>query len=355
MNIDTHREMGGEGRPLTRADVEHRLREVDGFEKLNLALANLEGVDLSHFDLSGADLSGANLIRANLIWADLRGADLSDANLSRATLNDAVLIGADLSRAKFSGADLSSAKLIGTFMIGVDLSGADLSGVIISESQKEQLRDSGVIGLSESVQTAAYAPTIRIRILEEPLTAPNLTTIISALTELSTKCWLIAKGRFADLIEYTQTHNPQFAEEANTIITRASYNSPFVIDWKIDVSPQGLAEGITKIALMKKTIEEAELKNQEKAQAIKHDQQKAEQEQQTAQLEQEKKELEIERQRLELLEKRLEIQKKGIKYALEIASELVDMLQPNADQATKAMRTRGKAALQCYELFSSGS
>src|SRR5947209_248672 len=48
---------------------------------------------------------------------------------------------------------------------------------------------------------------LRIRILAEPLTAQNLMTIISALTELSTKYWLIAKKRFADLIEYTQTHN----------------------------------------------------------------------------------------------------------------------------------------------------
>jgi Tfp pilus assembly protein PilF len=120
------------------------------------------------------------------------------------------------------------------------------------------------------------------------------------------------------------------------------------MDRKIDVSAQGLAKGLTKIALIKKAIEEAELKNQEKAQAIKHDQQKAEQEQRTAQLEQEKKELEIERQRLELLEKRLEIQKKEIQYALEIARELVDVLQPNADQATKAM-----AVQTYYQTFSS--
>jgi hypothetical protein len=49
--------------------------------------------------------------------------------------------------------------------------------------------------------------SIRIRILEEPLTAQNLTTIFSALTELYTKCWLISKNRFADLSNYTLTHD----------------------------------------------------------------------------------------------------------------------------------------------------
>jgi hypothetical protein len=47
-------------------------------------------------------------------------------------------------------------------------------------------------------------------IIEEPLTLHNLSTVLSALTELSTKCWLISKGHFADLIEYTQTYNPLF-------------------------------------------------------------------------------------------------------------------------------------------------
>src|SRR5437868_3954100 len=35
------------------------------------------------------------------------------------------------------------------------------------------------------------SPTVHIRILEEPLTARNFSLIISALTELHTKCWLI--------------------------------------------------------------------------------------------------------------------------------------------------------------------
>src|SRR5881275_2019591 len=54
-------------------------------------------------------------------------------------------------------------------------------------------------------------------------------------------------------------------------------------------------------------------------------------------LEHERQALEIERQRLELLGQQLDLQKKGIEYALEIAKKTVDLLHPNADDATKGM------------------
>jgi len=182
---------------------------------------------------------------------------------------------------------------------------------------------------------------LRIRITEEPLTAHNLTTILSALTELSTKYWLIAKGRFADLIEYTQTHNVRFAEEAHTVIARISYNSPFNMDLRVDMSAPSIAEAIVTtidgVAQTRLRLEKAQLENRAKAQEVEQASQKADQEQQMALVEQQKQELEVERQRLELLEKRLEIQKKGIEYALEIASKVVDILHADADPATRAM------------------
>jgi hypothetical protein len=182
---------------------------------------------------------------------------------------------------------------------------------------------------------------IRIRITEDPLTAHNLTTIISALTELSTKYWLIAKGRFADLIEYTQTRNVRFAEEAHTVIARIRYNSPFNMDWRVEMSAPSVAEAIVTtidgIAQIRLRLEKAQLETQAKAQEIEQASQKADQEQQMALIEQQKQELEVERQRLELLEKRLEVQKKGIEYALEIASKVVDILHADADLATRAM------------------
>ncbi len=183
--------------------------------------------------------------------------------------------------------------------------------------------------------------TLHIRIVEEPLTAQNLLTILSALTDLSTKYWLIAKSRFADLIEYTQTHNGRFAEEAGVVISKISYNSPFNMDWKVDLSAPSVAEAlittIDGITQRKERLEKVQLENQAKAQEIREAEQKSEQESQMALLEREKQRLEIEQRRLEVLEKQLEVQKKGIEYALGIAEKVVDTLHPGADPATRAM------------------
>jgi hypothetical protein len=195
--------------------------------------------------------------------------------------------------------------------------------------------------LHGDIDVSMQGEELRIRITDEPLTAHNLTTILSALTELSTKYWLIAKGRFADLIEYTQTRNVRFAEEAHTVIARISYNSPFNMDLRVDMSAPSIAEAIVTtidgIAQTRLRLEKAQLENLAKAQEIEQASQKADQEQQMALIEQQKQELEVERQRLELLEKRLEVQKKGIEYALEIASKVVDILHADADPATRAM------------------
>ena len=183
---------------------------------------------------------------------------------------------------------------------------------------------------------------IPIRISEIPLTAYNLTMAISALMELSTKYWLIAKGRFADLIEYTQTHDGHFVEEANVVVDKISYNSPMNMDWKVDLSAVSVAEAVITtidgITQVRKRLEKAELENQAKAQEIKLVEQHADHEQQMAVLEREQQRLEVEQRRLEILEKQLEIQKKSIEYALEIASKVVDTLHPGADSATRAMQ-----------------
>ena len=71
---------------------------------------------------------------------------------------------------------------------------------------------------------------LQIHLTEEPLTAHNLAIIISSLTELHTKLFLIEQGRFTDLTEYSQKGNPQFDEEAALIITRLTHNSPTWID-----------------------------------------------------------------------------------------------------------------------------
>jgi hypothetical protein len=216
---------------------------------------------------------------------------------------------------------------------------ANENGTIVLRAQGDY--EETLAFLLRSLGARGFAATIRIRINEEPLTAHNLNTILSALTDLSTKYWLIAKGRFADLIEYTQTHNGRFAEEAQIVITRISYNSPFNMDWKIDLSAPSVAEALVTtidgITQKRERLEKAQLENRAKSLEMKGAEQKIEQDNQIAALEQEKQRLELEQRRLEILEKQLEVQKKGIEYALEIAERVVDTLHPSADPATRAM------------------
>jgi hypothetical protein len=193
---------------------------------------------------------------------------------------------------------------------------------------------------------------IRIRITEAPLTPLNLITILSALTELYTKCWLIVRGQSADLIEYTQTHSSRFTEEANLVISRIIQNSPLNIDWKLDASPQGLvialAEGIDAITQASHRVESVVLDNRAKELTFKLKEletkaELADKEQtrhiaaQKAELEKQAALLDLEKQRLEVVAKRLEVEKMRIDYALEIAGNMVTILRPNADEETRTM------------------
>ena len=382
MNIDVHSKVDQEDKPLTRADVEDLLRKAGSPDKLdlsgrnlsqiNLAGFNLERVNLSGTSLREANLSRANLSRANLSRANLFGANLSGANLSGDNLNGANLNGANLFGAHLNGANFSGASFFGAHLFGANLSGANLSGAYLSYANlfdanlsgtnlsganlfganlwEANLFDanfsgahlSGAIGLDKlNVSPVEDTSTFRIYIIEEPLTAQNLTTILFALTELSTKCWLIAKGRFSDLIEYMQTHDVRFTEESKLIITKIKYNSPFEANFKIDLTASNVAEAIKTtidgVIQAKQRLEKAELENKAKAQEIEQAKQKADHENKAALLEQERQELAVEKERLEILEKRLEVQKKGIEFAFEIAAKTVTMLHPNADEQTKAL------------------
>jgi hypothetical protein len=183
--------------------------------------------------------------------------------------------------------------------------------------------------------------TFRIRIVEEPLTPRNLTSILSAITDLSTQCWLLGKGRLADLIAYTQTHDVRFIEETHLSFTKITYNSPFDASFKIDLSASNIAQAITTsidgVVQAKQRLEKAEMENKKLAQEIEKARQKSDQENKTALFEQERLALAIEKERLEILEKRLDVQKKGIEYALEIANKTVTVLYPTADEQTKAL------------------
>lgn len=84
--------------------------------------------------------------------------------------------------------------------------------------------------LFQRANSIEEARKLHFLITQEPLSARNFTLTLSALTELHTKCWLIQEGRIADLIEYTQTGNPQFEEQAGLIIAKLTYNSPALVD-----------------------------------------------------------------------------------------------------------------------------
>jgi hypothetical protein len=88
------------------------------------------------------------------------------------------------------------------------------------------------------------ASELHLRILEEPLLLTHVTFILSALTDLAVKCWLIAQERYAEVITYSQTHDPRIAEEAPLVITDLSYGS---FDANIsfpNLDPKNLADAL---------------------------------------------------------------------------------------------------------------
>ncbi len=193
---------------------------------------------------------------------------------------------------------------------------------------------------------------MRIRITQTPLTPQNLVAIILPIVDLYTKCWLIVRGRFADLIEFTQTRSSRFIEEANLVIPKITQNSPLNIDWKLDASPQGLmialATGIDAITQSPHRVESAVLENRAKEltnslKELETQSELADKEQarqiaaQKAELEKQATLLEIERQRLEVVAKRLEVEKMRIDYALQIAGNMINLMRPQADEETRTL------------------
>jgi len=83
---------------------------------------NLQGVDLRRAALGSVNLSGADLRLVNLREAFLEEADLSEVNLSGAYLIEAFMACADLREADLSGADLRGASLRRADMSETDLS-----------------------------------------------------------------------------------------------------------------------------------------------------------------------------------------------------------------------------------------
>jgi uncharacterized protein YjbI with pentapeptide repeats len=383
MDIDVQSKVDQEDRPLTRADIEQLLHEAGSPNKLNLSGRNLARVNLVGLNLGGADLreaqlEGADLRQAHLRGAELEGADLRQAQLERADLRGAHLRGADLREAQLEEAYLLGADLRGADLRDAQLEGAQLEGAHLDETYYRNYFARAKRVHVKKEETEEDASTLRIRIVEEPLILQNLTTAFSALTELSTKCWLIATGRFAELVEYMQTRLLRSPKEAQFIVTRVRYNSPFDLSVNFaNLDPKNLTaalkEGIDTILLGKERLKQAELDTQAKTEQLKQAErksfqeylakkqeleiaaQKAAQESQMGQLEQEKQKfelekqrlllqveqekqkLELEKQRLDLQRQRLEIENMRMNFAIEAANKIIDLLSPNSDQATREM------------------
>ena len=121
--------------------------------KLTVEEAVKNDINLALADLGGVNLAGANLIGAILRGASFRGANLRDTNLEKADLNEADLAEANLNcaylkRATLIGANLKSACLDRAILLRADfgmadLSGADLSGADLTDTN---LEDTGLAG-----------------------------------------------------------------------------------------------------------------------------------------------------------------------------------------------------------------
>jgi hypothetical protein len=243
---------------------------------------------------------------------------------------------------------------------GANLRGADLSGTSMLKYEREQLRGRGAVGLdkvnvpnepseeetlttevtptlhsSRKLKVAESTSTLYIRITQQPLTARNLATTTSALTQLHTQCWLIATSRFADLIEYAQTHNPRFDEEANFTIAQMTHHSPAEI--KFNVSLEGVANAlrtaIDAVAGMWERKRELELKNTALGEEIRRKKQEAEITLTDERIAQQKALVELYDKQIELRRKQLDL----LYYAAEKAPKIVEALHPDADATTKAM------------------
>jgi Pentapeptide repeats (8 copies) len=328
---------------------------------------DLSGADLSGANLPLINLAGANLHSANLSEADLQEADLSGANLRLANLHETILIGANLQGAILGGADLDGAKL----------REANFSGTSRLEYERERLRGRGAIGVDEvnviaiatepgkdgtpavesisalhsrpKLKVAESTSILHLRINQEPLTAHNLAIIISTLTQLHPQCWLIATGRFADLVEYAQTRNPRFDEEANPTIAQLIHYSPAEI--KFNVSLEGVAialkTAIDAVLGMQVRKRELELQNKILEEEIARKKQETEADLTDRKIEQQKALVELYDKRIEVRRKELDL----MDYATEKAPKIVDTLNPDADANTKAMAatTLIKSLLQLGE------
>lgn len=129
--------------------------------------------------------------------------------------------------------------------------------------QDEQVKYLLIEGIQQPTEDSTT--TISLYILEDPLTARNMATIVSALTELHTKLWLLQEGRTLDFTLYTKLGLHRFEDEAPLIINRLTYNSPA---WMELLSTALTAGGMAVMVKLIDAVIQAPLRYREKKQDI---------------------------------------------------------------------------------------
>jgi hypothetical protein len=235
-----------------------------------------------------------------------------------------------------------------TFLMNAQLPGlGELQGTF---APRERATDGEGSGLESAQRSVPVSTTVQIEVDEDPLTVEQMGVLFSTLTTLATKYWLISQGRFADLIEFSKSHDERFLREAQAVITRLSYNSPFNFDFKLGATDvaQGFVTTIDGVLQRGERLKQMEIATKTKESELQQAEQRFAEEMQRLQqqeafelarqqLELERLRLEVEQQRLGFLEARLDAQNKSLDHAFEIAYKVINRLYPQADDATKRM------------------
>lgn len=190
---------------------------------------------------------------------------------------------------------------------------------------------------------------LTLRVVQEPLLASNLASILATITELHAKCVLIKQGRFADVANLIQTHSlHDMASLAPLPVVSISQNSPVKIVLNVgEQVGQALASIIDAIVQVPYRLEAARLENQTRQADLRirqeHARELAQQRalsRQQQQLAMKRAEVELEKQFLELEEARLAFRTRRIDVAWHQAQLAVEQLEPNAAEPVKEMFAR---------------
>jgi tRNA threonylcarbamoyladenosine modification (KEOPS) complex Pcc1 subunit len=195
-----------------------------------------------------------------------------------------------------------------------------------------------------------------------------LAGLVTALTDLHTRCWLIQARRLDDLARYAITRDPELVQEANLLVTRVRHHSPIELSVDPGVGPiaEAISKGVELVALVGARRKQADLENRgreleleirahEAEQAAAEREQELDLQRRERELAQREKEVEIERKRLDLERIRLELVQQRLELhvqAVKAATEMIPLLYPDvsADARPMLVQSLVPSLLQLSEL-----